>query len=60
MKASEIQTYLVNGLSSSAETDIHTVLMYIYDIFIVKVGQPGERLEMQDKPGEWFVKFSQD
>jgi hypothetical protein len=29
----------VNGLSSPAKTDNHTVLIYIYHIFIVKVGK---------------------
>lgn len=51
---------VVNGLSSPAKTDNHTVLVYIYHIFIVKVGKAGKGLAMRDIPGEWFVKLSQD
>jgi hypothetical protein len=44
----------------SAKTDIDMVLIYIYYILIVKVGQAGKGITMQDIPGEWFVKLSQD
>jgi hypothetical protein len=53
------ETYLVNGLTISAKTDIPTVLKYKFQIIIVKVGQAGKGLGMRDIP-EWFDNLSQD
>ena len=35
------------------------VLKYKIHIIIVKLGQAGKRLKIQDIPGEWFVKLTQ-
>ena len=46
-------------LSSSAKSDILTVLKYKFHIINVIAGKAAKRLKMQDIPVECFVKLSQ-
>jgi len=52
-------TYLLDALSKSAKSGIHTILRYKFNIIIVIIGKAGKGLKMRDIPVEWFVKLSQ-
>jgi hypothetical protein len=49
----------VNGLSTSAKTDIPTIIRYKFNIIIVKIGKAAKGLRMRDIAFEPFVKLSQ-